>query len=72
MKKEWIKLRYSTEDGTVLKEVWATTYVQGLPDIDRRLEDTIAEMGMPKITCDLIDRSDSDPFSSPNAESSDA
>lgn len=57
MKTEWIKLRYTIEGDNVVKEIWAQTLVQGMPQPDRQMEDAIAEIHMPLITCDLVERS---------------
>jgi hypothetical protein len=61
MKIEWIKLRYTTPDGETVKEIWAQTFVQGMPQIDRQMEDAIANIHMPRITCDLVERSETKP-----------
>jgi hypothetical protein len=49
----WILLRY-THEGKTIKEVWTQSLVQGDDRLDRMHEDAMAEMLMPRISCELI------------------
>ena len=66
-KGDWIKLQYTNESGAVVKEIWAQTLVQGIPNLDREVEDTIAHMNMPRITYDVIGRQKEKPRLKQNA-----
>ena len=61
MKNEWIKLRYTTSEGDIVKEIWTKILVQGIDHIDKDWIETIAQASAPKITYEVVGRRETKP-----------
>jgi len=56
MKSEWMRLRYTDEEGAIVKEVWAETMIWDSEYINKQMETAAKEIHAPKITCTIEER----------------
>ncbi len=61
METEWIKIIYRTSEGRPVKEIWAQTFIQDLPDVDREMQEAMISINAPTITHQIVDRSETPP-----------